>query len=781
MSNRLARCIVYAIGTALAVGCAATARHEVGGRLKKVTFTFQPGGSYRQVYLSGTFNGWSPDATPMDLKGDTYVVTLPLRIGTYQYKFVADGQWITDENAQSFHPDGFGGRNSVIVVDESFPDWDLRVGDGRILTEGLSHGSHPWERALGSDSIATVRLRVWSNDIEKIEICWGKELSELIRSSERLNCEPMRFFDTDGIYDYYQANIDLSEFFYFFKVIDGNTVFVFDRGAPRRFEYGGISPFGFEAPGPSLATPDWVKTSVIYQIFPERFANGDPGNDPDFSEWYYEGVTQLPASGKTNGEYFHLVDDWYDVSGLKLSPYRTDGKPDWNSFYGGDLEGIRANLDYLTDLGITAIYLNPIFQAKSNHKYDAATYMKVDPHFGSNQEFKQLVEECHQRNIRIILDLAINHTGHTFWAFVDARKRGRDSQYWNWYEWKSWPVPGDSAWAPPNPLDYYKCWWGFGQMPSLNFDLARPDEQEASVADINDAQPNWQLVDFLLDVATYWLTEMDVDGFRLDVANEVPLWFWEIFRKRVKEVKPSAYIVGELWGASPSWVSGKYFDAVMNYRFFREPVLGFIAKGTMDAHEFDQTLAQGRLIYPEEGVRAMMNLLGSHDTERFLTAAGGDIRKIKLAFLFSLTYVGVPTIYYGDEIGMTGGGDPDCRQPFYWRWMEESERLSLHDYVRSLVRLRRQNPCLTQGTFERLLAQERIYAYRRRLGSDEVIVILNTRAKPAQVSILLDGATAYFDLLDGTRWEPEPSNDGKVLTVSVDAMSGRLLSPEGTR
>ncbi len=173
--------------------------------------------------------------------------------------------------------------------------------------------------------------------------------------------------------------------------------------------------------------------------------------------------------------------DWYDIAGLSRSPYKTDGKPDWNSFYGGDIEGVRKNLDYLSDLGVTVIYFNPLFEAKSNHKYDAATFTRIDPHFGTNDEFRRFVGECHDRGIRVVIDLAINHTGHTFWAFTDARRRGRASTTWDWYEWASWPVPGGLASTPSPARDYYDCWWGFGQMPNLNFDLSRAGGEEQGV------------------------------------------------------------------------------------------------------------------------------------------------------------------------------------------------------------------------------------------------------------------------------------------------------------
>ena len=579
----------------------------------------------------------------------------------------------------------------------------------------------------------------------------------------------MELVDTDGTYDYYEIELAEPRFTYFFRLGDGKTVRILDRQGARPAPAGDLNMFRFNAAGvAAFSTPDWVKEAVIYQIFPERFANGDTSNDPDFSEWYYKGTTQLPSSGKTNGEYFHLVGDWYDVSGLTRSPYKTDGKPDWNSFYGGDIAGIRANLDYLEDLGITCIYFNPIFEAKSNHKYDAASYMKVDPHFGTNEEFAEFVADCHSRGIRVVIDLAFNHTGHTFFAFVDVREKGEDSEYWDWYEFKRWPVPGGPESTPPNASDYYDCWWGFGQMPNLNFDLSRQGADEQKVVDVDQAQVNWPVVNHLLDATRYWLGEIDVDGYRLDVAGDVPFWFWEMFRKTVKEAKPDAYIVGELWGASPEYVNGRYYDAVMNYKFFRDPVLSFFAKGEMTAEEFDRAIAPGRMIYAQEGVQAQMNLLDSHDTERFLTTAGGDIRRLKLALLFAMTYMGAPTIYYGDEIAMEGKHDPDCRRPFLWNYTDDPERVDLHGYVRTLTTLRREHPALVNGTFETLLADGDVYAFRRVLGDEAITVVLNASSGDVSIDLAdLGAAPGGRDLIGGRALEG-PS-------LELPALSGTVL------
>jgi len=774
----IALIICVAIGaTALAAG--ENTREQTP--LKKVTFTFTPLSRYENVFLAGTFNGWSTDATKMERDGSRFQVSLPLPIGEHRYKFVADGQWITDEKAAGFAPDGYGGRNSVIVVDQSFEEWALARGDGKIRTEGLSHRGYAWERTVGADGRTRLRIRAWMGDVEGAEICWHPGIESLAGPVPPIpeRCDTMALLDNDGTYDYFEAAVDSQIFSYYFKLTDGATEIVMDRSGTG--DAGGRSPnpFDFDASQVKVfSTPEWVKGAVIYQIFPERFANGSRENDPDFREWYYAGLSALPPSGKSDGEYFHLVPDWYDIAGLKASPYRSDGKPDWNSFYGGDIEGIRRNLDYLADLGITAIYLNPIFTAKSNHKYDAATFMGVDPHFATNEEFTRFVTACHDRGIRVILDLALNHTGHTFRAFVDARQRGRESAYWDWYEWKMWPVPGDSAYAPPDAKEYYDCWWDFGQMPNLNFDLARPNAEEQSVTAITDAQPNWPLVNHLLDAAAFWLAEIGVDGYRLDVANEVPFWFWELFRQRVKATKPDAYIVGELWGQSSEWVNGRYFDAVMNYKFFREPVLAFLAKGTIGAEQFDRALAPGRLVYPEAGVRAMMNLIGSHDTERFLTTSGGDIRRLNLAALFAMTYVGAPTIYYGDEIATAGGGDPDCRRPFYWKWQEDEARREVHDRVRALVALRKDHPCFALGNFTTLLAQDMIYVYRRSLPNDTAIVAINAGSDQATVEIPADREIVQVrDALTGDSLAVAAGETGRVFTATLPALSGTIFLP----
>ena len=347
--------------------------------------------------------------------------------------------------------------------------------------------------------------------------------------------------------------------------------------------------------------PSWVQDAVFYQIFPERFANGDSSNDP---------------SG---------VQPW-------------GGKPTGGNFFGGDLKGIVDHLDYLAGLGVTAIYLNPIFEATTNHKYNTTDYLKIDPHFGDEAIFKKMVDGCHARGIKVILDAVFNHTGVQFFAFQDIKKRGARSPYLHWFNVYGLPI------GPPEKPNY-ECWWGHGSLPKLM--TLNPDVQQ-----------------YLFEVTRHWM-HLGVDGWRLDVATDVPRQFWIQWRKVVKSVNPEAYTVGEIWEDGTPWLRGDQFDAVMNYRF-RDAALEFFVQGRLSPTQFDSMLARHREDYPAQVNYALQNLLGSHDTERFLTLCKGDTARMKLAVLFQMTYLGAPMVYYGDEIGMEGGRDPDCRRTMAW-------------------------------------------------------------------------------------------------------------------
>lgn len=404
--------------------------------------------------------------------------------------------------------------------------------------------------------------------------------------------------------------------------------------------------------------PSWVSGAVFYQIFPERFCNGDRDNDPQ---------------GNVS---------WSD------SPTRTN-------FFGGDLKGIIAKIPYLKELGVSGIYLNPIFDAPSNHKYDTRDYLKIAPEFGDLATFKELVRKLHEAGIRIILDGVFNHTGDSFWAFQDIIRRGADSRFKDWYYCHNFPITQDQK---PN----YECWWGFGSLPKLNHD-------------------NPEVVRYLLKVIAFW-TSLGIDGWRLDVPNEVKMEFWRVFRRLVKSINPEAYIVGEIWDDPFGWLAGDSCDAVMNYRW-REAVIRYFAQSQTSAEQFRMELANNRSNLPWEYVVSAYNLLGSHDTPRFLTLCGGDKRRMTAALAFQFTYPGVPALYYGDEVGLTGDKDPDCRKTMIWD-PGQQERTIL-ETTRQLAAIRNGHQALQNGTYFDLHLGDGIFGFVRSGQKEQILTCFN--------------------------------------------------------
>ena len=760
--------------------------------MRSVEFRYTPVISgVQNVFLAGTFNDWNDSKTRMsDADSDgTYTVTILLQPGTYQYKFVVDGNWHQDPNNPEGAEDGFGGQNSVLNVDTSFATIDIEQGDGKIYADDIEpiFDYSTCNPLTATEIVVTARAHL--DDVEDVALLYRIDGGELFEKT-------MSPVEQDPAFQYYRATVQLLDasnvFDYVIRYRDGDGELLLGATGPAAalletddqfFRYTAQSH-------PPFLTPEWAKDGVIYQIFPERFRNGDASNDPDFSEPWYVGATKLPASGKTNGEYFHLMEDWYDIDGLKQSPYRTDGRPDYYSFYGGDIAGIREKLDYLNDLGVTVIYFNPLNQGMSNHKYDPVDYLTIDPHFAGEQEFTDFVADAHDHGIRIVVDMAFNHTGNWHFAFRDAVDNGPSSEYYNWYEFHRWPLPKSRDFKA---ADYYDCWWGFGLHPNLNFDLQRANADENNLEDTAAAAVNQPVVDYVLSVADKWLGEYDIDGFRLDVPNEVPFWFWKLFSDRCHSIKPDCYLVGELWGNAGRWIGPTCFDATMNYKFFRDPVMDFFGKGVIDAAGFDMRLAPGRFQYPPQSVAVMMNLIDSHDTIRFLTSAG-DVRRLMLAALFGMTYVGMPTIWYGDEVGMVGGKDPDCRRPFDWRYEGDPRKQALRDYYGTITRFRRDRPVLSRGDFNTLVIDGRIYGFARTLEDQVVVVLFNAGPDATTVTLdatevlglLPDGADATLAVIVGPEVFPQASGGSVAtgeevaladrVTITVPGMSGVLLA-----
>ncbi|MBZ5587774.1 MAG: glycoside hydrolase family 13 protein [Acidobacteriia bacterium] len=454
--------------------------------------------------------------------------------------------------------------------------------------------------------------------------------------------------------------------------------------------------------------PSWVQDAVFYQIFPDRFARSTRVPKPPHLEPWDDPPTQL-------------------------------------GFKGGDLLGIAERLDYLTDLGVNAIYLNPIFQSAANHRYHTYDYYHVDPLLGGNDAFRELLVACHDRGIRVVLDGVFNHAGRGFFAFHHILENGPLSPYRDWFHIRGYPLHAydSSPHRPPN----YASWWGLPGLPKFNTDTPAVRE-------------------YLLGVAEHWVQE-GIDGWRLDVPTEIddeP--FWRELRARVKAINPETYLVGEIWDKARGWLRGDRFDALMNYPFSRA-CLGFFGGPALDtsvrpggfrlrtlgARAFANRIEATLDWYPWQVTLAQLNLLGSHDTPRALTVLGGVRDRLELAILYMMTSPGAPCIYYGDEIGMKGGADPACRAAFTWRQSRWDTKL--RDHVRRLIAARHRYVSLRRGTYVTLLARGGVLAFGRRHEGETLVVVLNVNEHCVHVQVPVSGY-----LHDGTALRPVVGEQG---------------------
>ncbi len=447
-------------------------------------------------------------------------------------------------------------------------------------------------------------------------------------------------------------------------------------------------------------TPDWFKNSVMYQIFPDRFFKKGE-------------VFEIP---ERKSEYI-IHKDWYEP--VFFNPHPAEAGPACNDFYGGNLRGIIEKLPYLAELGIGVIYLNPIFEAFSNHRYDTGDYSKIDPILGTKQDFEELCRKSEEMGIRIILDGVFSHTGSDSVYFNKygnygenvGAYRDENSPYRSWFQW----CEGG-----------YRSWWGCSNLPN-----------------VIETEPTY--IDYILrgDDATIkkWL-KAGAFGWRLDVADELPDEFIKILRREVKSENPEAVVIGEVWedasnkesyGERREYLLGDELDSVMNYPF-KDNVIAFLTEG-IDAKEFSERLMTLAEHYPAESLYSAMNLLGTHDTVRVKTLLGGQyidgnmsredkarfrldarsetlaIKRLRLAAFMQMTFAGVPCIYYGDEIGMQGLSDPFNRMPYTWRCVDNE----LLEHYKALTKLRNSTDCLRTGSFETVYAQDGVFAYIRKI------------------------------------------------------------------
>ncbi len=618
-----------------------------------------------------------------------------------------------------------------------------------LFTDGGPNFVQPMEPKAGDE--VKIRFRTARENVEHVYFCAGEERTE------------MKLASRDRLFDFYETHITVDEeaVKYYFEVHAGGKVCFFNKMGPRKEL---DSFFNYEIT-PGFSTPDWAKGAVFYQIYVDRFSNGDPSNDVLDREYIYI------------GEPVTRVTDWN----------KYPAKMGVREFYGGDLQGVLDHLDYLQELGVDVLYLNPIFVSPSNHKYDIQDYDYVDPHFttiavdegevlpegalnniqatkyisrvtdkrnleASNAFFVKFVEEVHSRGMRVILDGVFNHCG-SFNKWMDAERlyenqygyeKGayvdKNSPYHNYFKFyneEEWPYNEE-----------YDGWWGHRTLPKLNYEESR------------------QLYEYILKIGRKWVSPpYNVDGWRLDVAadlgygEEMNHQFWRDFRTAVKEANPEAIILAEHYDDPREWLEGDQWDTVMNYNAFMEPVTWFFTGMEKHSDEKRSDLLgntrafldsmmyhMSRFQYPS--LLVSMNELSNHDHSRFLTrtnqtvgrtesmgpeAADANVNKgiMRAAVMLQMTWPGAPTLYYGDEAGVTGWTDPDNRRTYPWGHEDQE----LIEYHRKMIRIHKEHEALLTGSLKYLEGAYKVICYGRFTAREKMVVLINGGFDEAKVRV----------------------------------------------
>ena len=481
-----------------------------------------------------------------------------------------------------------------------------------------------------------IRVQVKKDDMKEVILHYEDKYIPMERKDTRMTL-PMKKVATSQFHDYYEAQLQMHliclRYFFEFTDMQGEKVYY----GNYEFDKECITNRDrmFDCPQnlreeEMFEVPQWAANKVVYQIFPSRFAATQP---VDKKLWYKAPITPM--------------DDLH-----------------------GNLRGIIEHLDYIKDLGIDVVYLTPIFKSNSCHKYDTIDYYQVDPSFGTTEDLKELVQKSHERGMKVVLDAVYNHSGREFFAFQDILEKGEKSKYLDWYFIDELPPRGE--WGEiPN----FKCFGYYGGMPKLN--LKNPEVEK-----------------YITDVACYWIKECDIDGWRLDVGDEISHFFWKNFRKAIKAVKKDMLIIGEIWHYAGDFLEGDEWDTVMNYPFYLN-LIDLLADEKINVSQFVQNLGylKGRLnkkCYP-----LMWNLIDSHDTARFLHLCNDNKKKQHLAAAFQLLLPGMPMVYYGDEYAMPGANDPDCRRGMYWD--EEYQDKEMYNWYKKLMQVRKTHACIVEG------------------------------------------------------------------------------------
>ncbi|MCL2129149.1 MAG: glycoside hydrolase family 13 protein [Treponema sp.] len=498
----------------------------------------------------------------------------------------------------------------------------------------------------------------------------------------------------DGTLDYFITELiflESSKYLqYFFELKVSGGIVYFSRDGQSHEPPQSFFEYLSTAERDVYNTPEWAHGAVWYQIFPDRFHNSLHDNNP--------------------ADYV----SWGNL-------------PTRENHFGGNLSGILEKLPYLQGLGIQVIYLTPVFLSPSNHKYDTKDYYQIDPAFGTEQDLIKLVESCHEIGIRVVLDGVFNHCGYEFAPFQDVLKNGADSPYANWFYIDNFPVHSD-------PLNY-ECVGYYKLMPKLRYD-------------------NPEVRKYFLDVGRFWIRRAKIDGWRLDVADEVDFTFWQEFRQAIKAENPNALLLAETWKSGSDLLRGDQMDSVMNY-LFRDACISFFAQGTIDAATFDARIQRILHNTPVPLQQVMYNLLGSHDTPRLATLCGEDSRKIQLAVAFQMIFPGMPVVYYGDEIGLLGENDPDCRRSMNW----DNADNDLHAFFKQMIELRRNSPAICNGDYRTILCDGSVYGFTRRCKDEVIYAVINNSTETRDITVpIIEGIETILSIecpISGKTYKPK--------------------------
>ena len=514
--------------------------------------------------------------------------------------------------------------------------------------------------------VFVIRVQVKKDDMKEIILHYEDKYIPMERKDTRKTIS-MKKVATSQFHDYYEAQLQMHLIClrYFFEFIDTDGEKVYYGNYEFNKDCITNRDRMFDCPQnlreeEMFEVPQWAANKVVYQIFPSRFAASQP---VDKELWYKAPITHM--------------DDLH-----------------------GNLRGIIEHLDYIENLGIDVLYMTPIFKSNSCHKYDTIDYYQIDPSFGTTEDLRELVQKAHERGMKVVLDAVYNHTGRDFFAFQDILENGEKSRYLDWYFIDELPPKGEMGEIPN-----YKCFGYYGGMPKLN--LKNPEVEK-----------------YITDVACYWIKECDIDGWRMDVGDEISHFFWKNFRKAIKAVKKDMLIIGEIWHYAGDFLEGDEWDTVMNYPFYLN-MIDLLADTRINVSQFVQNLGylEGRLnkkCYP-----LMWNLIDSHDTARFLHLCNDNKKKQHLAAAFQLLLPGMPMVYYGDEFAMPGANDPDCRRGMYWD--EEYQDKEMFKWYKKLLQIRKTHACVVDGELIEISArdEEETIVMIRKNGEETIALIFN--------------------------------------------------------